>query len=104
MDRLIADLQKTIQALETISTTKPALAEQSDELLDQLFQQKIDLVAASLNAEAPSYQQALQAISSAAGKVEKLAKNPTDAAETFKSVENAIAKLARLLDQLVHTQ
>lgn len=103
MDRVIADLQKTIQALETLSTNQPALAEQCDELLDPLYQQKIDLVAASLNVESPAYQQALQAISTAAGKVEKAVKHPAAPDDAFKAVESAIPRLARLLDQAVHS-
>lgn len=100
MDRLIADLQKTIQALETVSENLPELAEQADELLDQLFQQKTDLATLSFNPGSPFYQQALQAVSSAAGKVERLAKKTGSATEAFLAVETAITRLARLLDQI----
>lgn len=103
MESLIQDLQKTILALETLSETSVTASDQIDELLDQLFQQKIDLMNASLNVSSGPYQQAALAISQAAVKAGRAVKDPGSIDETAVAVADAISKLARLLDNVVPT-
>lgn len=100
VDTLIQDLQKTIETLEILSEMPATAGDQIDELLDQLFQQKIDLVHSSLNASSQPFQQAAQAMKQAASKTTRAAKEPAPArlAEMAKAVSDAITKLARLLD------
>ena len=101
MDSLIQDLQKTIEALETLSESSGAEAEQIDELLDQLFQQKIDLVKANLNPASPPFQQAAQAMKQAATKASRAVKELARFEEMAKAVNESITKLARLLDSVM---
>lgn len=101
VDRLMQDLQKTILALEKIGESSPTGSEQIDELLDQLFQQKIDLAGFSVNESAQPYQQAAQAMSRAAGKAERAAKDVAALAEARSAVSDAIGRLAQMLDKLV---
>lgn len=103
MDILIQDLQKTIEALETLSDKPVADGGQIDELLDQLFQHKIDLVSATLSVSSPSYQQAAQAMKQAAAKAERAAKEPARVGEAEQAVAEAIAKLAKLFDSIIPT-
>ena len=98
MDSLIQDLQKTIEALETLSEKPATAGEQIDEWLDQLFQQKIDLVNASLNASTQPYQQASQAMKHAATKAMLAVQEPAKFDGMGKAVADAITKLAKLLD------
>ena len=100
MDSLIQDLQKTIEALETLSDKIPSAREQIDEQLDQLFQQKIDLVSATLNVSSQPYHHASQAMKQAAAKATGAVKDPARIDEMSKTVAEAIAKLAKLLDNL----
>lgn len=100
MDSLIQDLQKTIEALEMLGDKMPPAREHLDELLDQLFQQKIDLVNATLNTSSQPYHHASQAIKQAAAKSVGAAKDPAQIAGMSKSVSDAIAKLAKLLDSV----
>ncbi len=103
MDILIEDLQKTIEALETLSNGPQATGEQIDELLDQLFQHKIDLVSANLNTASQPYQHAAQAMKQAVAKAERAAKEPARLDEAASAVAGAIAKLAKLLDSVIPT-
>jgi methyl-accepting chemotaxis protein len=103
VDSLIQDLQKTIEALETLSDRPATSGEQIDELLDQLFQQKIDLVGSSLNVSSQPFQQASQAMKQAAAKAVHAVKEPTRVDEMNKAVSDAITKLARLLDSVTST-
>jgi len=98
VDSLIQDLQKTIEALETLGDRPATAGEQIDELLDQLFQQKIDLVSASLNVSSQPFLQASQAMKQAAAKAVRAVKEPARVGEMAKAVADAITKLARLLD------
>jgi hypothetical protein len=95
------DLQKTILALEKISEESPAGSEQIDELLDQLFQQKIDLAGFSVNETTQAYQQAVQAMSRAAAKAERAVRDAGAIPEMLGVVAHAISGLARVLDRLV---
>lgn len=101
MEGLIQDLQKTILALETLSASSATASDQIDELLDQLFQQKIDLVKASLNLSSVPYQQAAAAMSEAAAKAARAVKEPARIGEMARAVADAIGKVARLLDNVV---
>jgi pterin-4a-carbinolamine dehydratase len=101
MDNLQQSLQRTIKALEALSEKDLAESEQIDELMDQLFQQKIDLANLNMNASAPIYQQASQAFGQVASRAEKAAKNPALLRETLPAIKDAIAKLAKLLNHLV---
>jgi len=98
VDILIQDLQKTIAALEALGDS-----EQIDELLDQLFQHKIDLVNATLNTASQPYQHAAQAMKQAAAKAERAAKEPARVDEATAAVAGAVAKLAKLLDSVIPT-
>ena len=100
MDTLIQDLQKTIEALETLGESPATAGEQIDDLLDPLFQHKIDLVSAALNVSTQPYQQAAAAMRQAAAKAERAVKEPARASEAFRAVADAITKLARLQDSL----
>jgi methyl-accepting chemotaxis protein len=101
VENLIQDLQKTIQALENLSASPATASDEIDELLDQLFQQKIDLVNANLNVSSPPYQLAAQAIKQAAGKAEKAGKDPAKLKEMTQATSEAISKLAKLLDHAI---
>lgn len=98
MDNLQQNLQRTIRALETLSEKNPPQAEQADELLDQLFQQKIDLANLNANSSLPAYQQANQAMGQAAARAEKAAKDPGQFRDAIPVVTDAIGKLAKLLN------
>jgi methyl-accepting chemotaxis protein len=102
VDSLIKDLQKTIEALETLSEMPATAGEQIDELLDPLFQQKIDLVSISLNVSSQPFIQASQAMKQAANKAARAVKDPTQVEEMYKAVSDAISKLAKLLDSVTH--
>jgi hypothetical protein len=101
MESLIQNLQRTIRALETLSEKKLPEADQVDELLDQLFQQKIDLVNVTVSNASPVYQQAAQAMTQAAARVEKAVKEPSRMDEAIPVVFDAIAKLAKLLNHVM---
>ncbi len=101
MDNLLQSLQRTIRALETLSEKNPPQVDRVDELLDQLFQQKIDLANLNTNTSAPAYQQASQALSMAASRSEKAAKDPNQLRDTLPVVTEAIGKLAKLLNHVV---
>ena len=94
------DLQKTIEALETLGNSSAAAGEQMDELLDPLFQHKIDLVGATLNVSTQPYQQAAAAMRQAAAKAARAVKEPARIGEASRAVAEAITKLARLQDSL----
>lgn len=100
MENLIQDLQKTISALETMSESPATACEQIDELLDQLFQQKIDLMNASMNVASAPFQQASSAMKQAAGKAERARQDPARLNEMLEAVNDAIGKLAKLLDNV----
>ena len=102
MDSLIQDLQKTIEALETLSEMPATAGDQIDELLDQLFQQKIDLVNATLNLSSHLFQETSHAMAAAASKAERTVKDPSRVNELTKGVSDAITKLAKLLDSAAH--
>lgn len=103
MDKLTDDIQRTIRALETLSGRASSASDVIDELLDQLFQQKIDLATSSYGTGAPVYQQAVQAMSAAANKAERAVKDASAVAAMVPAIEDAISKLARLLDSVAHT-
>jgi len=102
MDRLTDDIQKTIRAIEALSECSSTASEQIDELLDQLFQQKIDLAGATLNTSSPLYQQAAHSMSAAASKAARAARDPAGTKAMIPVVEEAIGRLAKLLDSLGH--
>ena len=100
MDNLIQDVQRTIAALEKLAEAPATASEQIDELLDQLFQQKTDLNNAHLIHSSAQYQQALQAVRQASGKADRASKDPGKVGDMIPAVNNAIVKLAKLLDHL----
>ena len=101
MDNLQQSLQRTIRALETLSEKNLPQGDRVDELLDQLFQQKIDLANINHNTAAPTYQQAAQALGQAASRAEKAAKDPAQLKDALPAVTDAIGKLAKLLNQVL---
>jgi hypothetical protein len=101
MDNLLQNLQRTIKALEILSEKGLPQAEQVDELLDQLFQQKIDLANLNTNPSAPVYQQAGQSLGQAAARAEKTVKDPAQLRDMIPAVRDAIGKLAKLLNSTV---
>lgn len=100
MDKLTEDLQRMIKALDVLNRHPSAASEPIDELLDQLFQQKIDLVGVSLNTAAPLYRQAAQDLAAAITKAERAAKHPSEALALIPSVEGVINRVARLLNSV----
>jgi type I site-specific restriction-modification system R (restriction) subunit len=98
MENLLQNLQRTIKALETLSEKGLPQAEQLDELLDQLFQQKIDLQNLNTNTSSTVYQQASQAMGQTASKAEKAAKDTGQVRDLIPAVTDAIGKLAKLLN------
>ena len=100
MDSLLQELQRTIGALEKLAEKPATASEQLDELLDQLFQQKTDLAKLQLNASIPLYQQALHAVRQAAGKSDRAVKDSGKLGEMVPTVNDAIGKIAKLLDHL----
>lgn len=101
MESLIQNLQRTIRALETLSEKKLPEADQVDELLDQLFQQKIDLVNITISSSSPVYQQAVQAMNQAAARVERAIKEPSRIGDAVPVVYDAVGKLAKLLNHVM---
>jgi methyl-accepting chemotaxis protein len=101
VDILIQDLQKTIEALETLSDNPATAGEQIDELLDQLFQHKIDLVNLTLNTSSQPYQHAALAMKQAASKAERAVKEAKQIGEAAAAVTSAVGKLAKLLDSVI---
>ncbi len=101
MDTLTEDLMRVIKALEALNDHPNAASEPIDELLDQLFQQKIDLAAASINTASAVYKQAVQGLTTATAKAERAARNPSSAATLIPSVEDAIGRVAKLLNNVV---
>jgi dsDNA-specific endonuclease/ATPase MutS2 len=99
MEHLLQNLQRTIKALEILSEKGLPQAEQLDELLDQLFQQKIDLQNLNTNTSSTAYQQASQALGQAASRAEKAARDPGQVRDLIPAVTDAIGKLAKLLNQ-----
>ncbi len=95
---LIQNLQRTIRALESLSKKPLAEVEQVEELLDQLFQQKIDLVNLRVNPSSPLFQQANHAMSFAASQAEKSLRLPATTAESLPHIHHAIEKLGKLLN------
>jgi dsDNA-specific endonuclease/ATPase MutS2 len=98
MENLLQNLQRTIKALETLSEKGLPQADSVDELLDQLFQQKIDLQNLSTNPSSTAYQQASQAMGQAAARAEKAIRDPGQLRDLVPAVTDAIAKLAKLLN------
>ncbi|SMF94043.1 hypothetical protein SAMN02949497_1345 [Methylomagnum ishizawai] len=101
MDNLQQSLQRTIRALEALSEKNPPQVERVEELLDQLFQQKIDLANLNTNPAATPYQQAHQAMGLAASRCEKAAKDPGQIKEALPAVTDAIGKLTKLLNHVL---
>ncbi|NJD05562.1 MAG: cell division protein ZapD [Methylococcaceae bacterium] len=100
MDSLLQELQRTIGAVEKLAEKPATASEQLDELLDQLFQQKTDLAKLQLNPSVPAYQQALHAVRQAAGKSDRAVKDSGKVGEMVPAVNDAIGKIAKLLDHL----
>lgn len=90
-----------IRVLESLSNQPATIGGQIDNLLDQLFQQKTDLDGADLNAASPVYQQAARYTAAAARKVEGAATDPSKADAVIPTVEEAIGRVAKLLDAVV---
>ncbi len=101
MENLFHNLQRTIKALEILSDKGLPQAEQLDELLDQLFQQKIDLSNLSPNPSSPAYQQASHALGLAASRAERAAKDPAQLRDLIPIVTDAIGKLTKVLNHVV---
>ena len=100
MDKLTENLQRIISALEALNEPPGARSEPIDELLDQLFQQKIDLAQTSLNTASPPYQQAASDLATAAAKAERSARNPAETAALVPGVQQAMGKIAKLLNSV----
>lgn len=101
MDKLAEDLKRIIKALESLNEHPTAASEPIDELLDQLFQQKTDLAAASINTTTTVYKQAVHQLAAATAKAERAAKNPSSAASLIPNVAQAIDGVAKLLDSVI---
>lgn len=100
MDILLQDLQKSILAMETLSENPATASEHLDELLDQLFQFKTDLMNAQFNPVSVAYQQAASAMAKAASKLEHVGKDKTKLHSAEQTLAEALPKLSKLLDSL----
>ncbi len=101
MESVIQDMQRIIRALEVLGDTELSANEQIFDLLDQLYQHKIDLSNTSLNSGAQSYQDAARIMRTAALKAEACVKDHAKLRETLQAVTDGISKLAPLLDHVV---
>lgn len=102
MDKLSDDIQKTIRALENLSARPSNASDQLDELLDQLYQQKLDLAEPAPNPSSALYTHAARSMASAAERAERALREPTGLKGALTAVEEAIARLARLVDSAAH--
>lgn len=98
MENLLQNLQRTIKALETLSEKNLPQSEELDELLDQLFQQKIDLVNFTTNTGSSNYQQTCQSLGQTATRAEKAIKNPAQIEELILAVKDSTGKITSLLN------
>ena len=98
METLNQNLQRTIRALESLSEKPMVEVEQVEELLDQLFQQKIDLVNYQINPASSLLQQTTQALGLAATHTEEAVRQPAHVAHALPFVHEAIEKLGKLLN------
>ena len=102
MDRLTDDIQKTIRGLEALSERPSTASEAIDELLDQLYQLKIVLLGAPINTASSLYEQAARSMAAAAGKAERAGRDPSAAKALAAGAEEAIGRLAKLVDSMAH--
>lgn len=98
MNNLDSELQNVIRALEQIGDHAGAHSDKLYELLDQLYQQKMDLTAASPHTASPNYKLATDAMRSACGKVKSAQRDKNRLADALRSVSEATGKLNRVLD------
>ena len=98
MDNLGNELQNAIRALEQVSEHAEAHSDVVYELLDQLYQQKVDLVNASPHTATPNYKAAAEAMRTAAFKVKAAQRDKNHLADALRTVSDATGKLNRLLD------
>lgn len=98
MDTLNNELQNVIRVLEQISDQAGANSDAVYELLDQLYQQKMDLNLATPHAAAPNYKLAMEAMRAAAGKVKAAQRDKNRLAEALRAVSDATGKINRVLD------
>lgn len=98
MDNLSNELQNVIRALEQVSDHAGTHSDAVYEILDQLYQQKMDLATASPHAASPNYKQAAEAIRAAAAKVKAAQRDKNRLGEALRAVSDATGKLNRVLD------
>lgn len=98
MDNLSNELQNAIRALEQVSDHAGVHSDAVYELLDQLYQQKMDLAIASPHVAAPNYKLAVEAIAKAGAKVKSAQRDKNRLEEALHAVSEATGKLNRVLD------
>ncbi|BBL69676.1 hypothetical protein [Methylogaea oryzae] len=98
MDNLSSELQNAIRALEQVGDHAGAHSDAVDELLDQLYQQKMDLAGAPPHAASPNYKQAVEAMRAAGAKVKSAQRDKNRLADALRAVSEATAKINRVLD------
>lgn len=98
MDILSSELQNAIRALEQIADQAGDQGDLVDELLDRLYQQKMDATSTPLHAASPHYKKAVEAMRAAGGKVKSAQRDKGRLAEALSAVSEAAAKLNRVLD------
>lgn len=98
MDNLNNELQNVIRALEQIGDHAGVHSEAVYELLDQLYQQKMDLANTPPRAAQPNYKQAGEAMRAACAKLKSAQRDKNRLADALQAVSEATGKLNRVLD------
>lgn len=99
MDAISQHLTRIIKALESLSEKLPSQADAVDELLDQLYQQKMDLNLAGMSHASAPYQAAVQAMKGATASVEGAVRDTSKFDDALVKTADAISKLARLFER-----
>lgn len=101
MDTLNNELQNLIRALEQASAQAGSHGDRVDALLDQLYQQKMDLAQAAAQTAALRHKQAREAMHAACSKIKASLRDKNRLGDALHAVEDASAKLNRVLDHTV---
>lgn len=101
MDTLNNELQNLIRALEQASAQAGAHGDRVDALLDQLYQQKMDLARAPAQTAALRHKQAREAMHAACSKIKAALRDKNRLGEALHAVVDASAKLNRVLNHTV---
>lgn len=98
---LNGELQNLIRVLEQIGERAGVHSDMLYELLDQLYQQKMDLTTVALQPTSPHYKQAAESLHCVCGKLKAAQRDKSRLAEALRSVSDVTSKLNRVLDNAV---